>query len=319
MIMGHSSISEKTGYFIGSFHMPLFFIMAGYFLKFNDGAADFIRKKARRLLLPYIACTTVIAIADLSINFILKRSDSLINEIANWFYRISYANSHSNHNLFGIAGISVFWFLIALFNASVILYIIMKNIKKPLVVVIIVSIIGVMLYKYMSFELPFSINASLVAVIYLYIGYCAKKHINLIQKYKGLLIIFSIAVWTIDLLLYSDNTMIDLAVGRVDSLLCFIGSISASFLFVQFSKLIENMRNIPHVFQYIGKNSLLVLCVHGFDCFICPASYLSHILGVLGFNTCLLNIDIISKIMVALLGTIVVSQFSIARKLFEIE
>lgn len=56
MVIGHTEGTGWLGSFIYEFHMPLFFITAGYFfsLKYLDDEATFVKKRFRTLYLPFL-------------------------------------------------------------------------------------------------------------------------------------------------------------------------------------------------------------------------------------------------------------------------
>ena len=54
VVWGHNSIPEcPCKSFIYSFHMPLFFFMAGFFLNENESIRVYIYKRIRTLLVPF--------------------------------------------------------------------------------------------------------------------------------------------------------------------------------------------------------------------------------------------------------------------------
>ncbi len=57
VILGH--IASPLGGFIFSFHMPLFFIVAGFFIKFDLTFKEFVSKDFKRLVIPYFIFSVV--------------------------------------------------------------------------------------------------------------------------------------------------------------------------------------------------------------------------------------------------------------------
>jgi fucose 4-O-acetylase-like acetyltransferase len=60
MVIGHSDCPGGLGAFIYEFHMPLFFITAGYFfsLKYLDDEMTFIKKRVKGLYVPFVKWAT---------------------------------------------------------------------------------------------------------------------------------------------------------------------------------------------------------------------------------------------------------------------
>lgn len=54
VMFGHNWLDWKYCYYFYSFHMPLFFILAGYTFSDRRAPFDFIKQKAKVLLIPYV-------------------------------------------------------------------------------------------------------------------------------------------------------------------------------------------------------------------------------------------------------------------------
>lgn len=59
VVMGHLRIDAVCSNAIYLFHMPLFFILSGLLFAPEAGMGEFVRKKARHLLLPYVLFTVI--------------------------------------------------------------------------------------------------------------------------------------------------------------------------------------------------------------------------------------------------------------------
>ena len=67
IILGHLGIHNITRV-VFTFHVPIFFLITGYFIRVKEGVRDFAVKKARTLLVPYFVTSLVmIAIAALNL------------------------------------------------------------------------------------------------------------------------------------------------------------------------------------------------------------------------------------------------------------
>lgn len=313
VILGHCEGMPSTLlHLISSFHMPLFFIVGGAFYKIPVNTTEYIKRKLNRLIVPYVLSMVVISIPSILKKVIVEKDFGII---LMWILRIVNANSHSDHNLFGILGISVFWFLVAYFNASVILTIILKKTRKPFLWIILISISGILMQRYIDFEVPFSLYASLVATVYLLIGYLASQYEKILNKYRFVILFIALVIWAVDLYFYSDISCIDLAIGKIDTILCFLGSIAATYVVVSMSKLTSIMNNRTEILDYIGRNSLVILCAHGFECFYNPLSYIPQ----LHFDNMSTIEKTIGRIVFPIIVCMIISQFSFIRKVYGIK
>ena len=57
MILGHINLTSKIDYFIGAFHMPMFFLISGFLFKGenNVNLYQYIKKKFNNLIIPYFS------------------------------------------------------------------------------------------------------------------------------------------------------------------------------------------------------------------------------------------------------------------------
>lgn len=137
VVMGHSQyLNENIRIVITSFHMPLFFIVSGM-LMFHIGEerrpiAASLRRKACSMLVPY-AVFSAVYLAIYGGYYCLYLHMLEPKTIAGYLIQT-----------FGLGGMSVLWFLTALFFAELIFLILLKRCQKHhAAVIIICSILAV--------------------------------------------------------------------------------------------------------------------------------------------------------------------------------
>lgn len=159
VILGH--IASPFGAFIFSWHMPLFFILAGFFIKYELCTKDFIIKDFKRLMIPYFAFAIVGLVLETIKRIALHREDlEYLHELQGIFI---WMDMPSLINTYGF----VLWFLPALFFSRVFLFLINKQVTS----ILIQSIIILILFS-LSFliNLPFGTDNALNAVLFIFIG-----------------------------------------------------------------------------------------------------------------------------------------------------
>lgn len=105
VLLGHTP-GEPCYQLIYSFHMPLYFIIAGYFFRSDKDFKSRIVKDSRRLLLPYIVCMAVLAIYTIVVHGLISKDRIQISA----FFMLCLFPAGAN----GI-GTTPLWFLPALF------------------------------------------------------------------------------------------------------------------------------------------------------------------------------------------------------------
>ncbi len=159
VILGH--ISNPGTKFIYSFHMPLFFIISGFFIKFDISFKKFITSDIKRLIVPYFIFSIFGVCVETIKRFALHRPIlDYVHEIKAVFIYMDFQhliNSYAN----------ILWFLPALFFARLLLYLIHKNIKNILLQ------IGLIIFLFIAglyLELPFALDEAMNALLFVFVG-----------------------------------------------------------------------------------------------------------------------------------------------------
>lgn len=159
VILGH--IASPFGGFIFSWHMPLFFMIAGFFIKFNISLKDFIIKDFKRIMIPYFIFVFIGLSMEAFKRIVLHRDGlDYINELKGvfiWMDMSSLINSYA----------FVLWFLPALFFARVTLFVIDKYIRKLFIQFVIV---GILFGISFLLNLPFAIDNAFNSILFVFIG-----------------------------------------------------------------------------------------------------------------------------------------------------
>lgn len=135
VILGHMGF-DNLNIFIFSFHMPLFFLLSGYFQKKQEPML-FIKKKAKSLLVPYLFTGIGLILATQLNNtakIILHKDDALSASylLIEWLKAICLG-SGSRVDFLWIKSdvfIGATWFLLALFFAQVIVNLLIDKNKS---------------------------------------------------------------------------------------------------------------------------------------------------------------------------------------------
>ncbi len=251
MIMGHVGFGDLFGKWIHAFHMPMFFIVSGYFYK-EERPLALIKKRSKTVLLPYIVFG--------SLHCLL------------YFIFIGKIEIHSLYLLFwgntsegGIPIAGALWFLTCIFFAEIIynyISISLRGIVK-LIVVILTCIIGMVIATYLQGKMPWSLDSAMVGVGFLYFGQNLKGKTNFLINLK---------CWhaLVGLFLFSGltfvNGYINLRTGQYAIWpLFWINAIGLSVSFWNLSRVIYNgVRGLKFTSYVIaiGRNSIIYLCLN---------------------------------------------------------
>ncbi len=264
-IIGHSLGYGTLGRnVIFSFHMPLFFILSGYTFRVStnwEGFANRIKKDAVRLILPVL----YVSFISISLQFLSSTDHSRNN-----FFSIFCGMGRS---LFWSSGVSVYnspalgmmWFLISLFSAKTIfnlLNIIFQG-EWFKIISIIVGMLGIFLGGRGKY-LPFNFDVSLMAIIFIEIGWELKNFIN--TKNNASFQVLTIGFW---LSCLRSGLYIEMASRSYPGLLIsVIEALSGTLILFWLSQRISFSWIATHALAPLGRITMTVLCVHHLDGFV---------------------------------------------------
>ena len=256
-IIGHSvPFGGNVRNLIFSFHMPLFFIIAGYTIKqipYNQfWKATF--KDFKRLIIPVIVVKFLQALIE-----IIVHHPSVKNCLLNTCLQILWGNGCS---YWKFQGIGVVWFLIALFYAKLLFRFILNLIPNYreifcLLLAFLFSALGKKIWLPQNFDLLFP------AILFMDAGYVFRNKIEDDSKKVKIAGLCAFIFWIY--MAWNKGIYIELATRQYPlSLVSILIALCGSLCIVQFSKSIENLKS-SKVLVFIGKYSLDLLCIHQFD------------------------------------------------------
>lgn len=257
VIIGHMSDFFYLHKFIYSFHMPLFFILAGYFFSPREGVKEGLVKDVRRLLIPYFSVILLLLIYSIFTHGIQHNFSQLLQSsiLLMWIFPDGLFLQES----YQVPVIPV-WFLLSLFWCKSLFRIIYKYIKEPylFIVILIISSIGV----FVNIKLPFAFMQGVIASFFYGVGFLMKG--KRIEENK-VVILSVIIIWSVCLVWVG----LDMAYGYYKLyILELFGALGGTFFIYLISIGIKHVKRISNFLQWFGINSLIVLCVHSLERYI---------------------------------------------------
>lgn len=272
VIIGHTIGYNIVRNMISSFHMPLFFLISGYF--FNMKAPLSLTKKLyKRLIIPYLLSCSVIVLLNVIIAIHSRTFD--VHYLFNWLESIVYGNGVTTGTQF--QSIGPLWFLLALFWSTIILHLLLYFQKY--VSPIFTSILCIITALYLSDHkmiLPLSISQGMFGAGYLYIGYLVKQHYPSITSRSKLELIPIAIIWVIG---FKSGYLSVVQCYAKPELATLTGALCGTYLTYLVSNYIAlKETKLCSAFVHIGRMTLLILCVHSIEDSIVPwQNYINNI------------------------------------------
>lgn len=251
VVYGHNfPFTEK---YIYTFHMPLFFMISGFFHP-KTSRVDDIKKRGKSLLVPYFIWSLFLFIFWFFVSSRFGDSVALnLSPIEN-FIGIFYSQGDRFYMDWGIP----MWFLPGLFMTFLIFYWLQK-IKSQfwfIFSLIILPTIGGLYARNISMNLPWSINIAMVALGFYGFGFYGFKIINAVSRKNSLF--FAVGFCIVHFLTYNYNLKIDMYRAHYGNESFFILSGITGSLFVLF--FFKSLPYFPFL-AFIGKFSLIILAL----------------------------------------------------------
>lgn len=259
VILGHINELPAIGKnLIFSFHMPLFFIVAGYFFKPVKNYKAKLSKDLKRLIIPYILTGGVIVLYSFLVHFILKQ-DHENAYLSFWAFLFPTG-------LKGIVSANSYpiWFLCALFWCRQVYNIVFTKNKKwsAIILVLIISLGATLLYDYGSVRLPLAIIQGLSGMTFYLVGWLICQYKKHFHWYCGL---FSFLIWIVcfrycyvDMIVcYYRNILLAIIVAICGT----ISIYNVSKGLMRLNK-ISVLKFVPFYLEWAGASSMVILCIH---------------------------------------------------------
>lgn len=240
---------------VKTIHIPTFFILSGYLLKDKKTVSEYLKGKINTLLVPFFAFWLILG--------------NLIPVVFSAMGSNTYSQWNLDCLLFGIWNEEMLegplWFLWALFWVSSFYYILYKAVFKSSTHVIIpiallVGLIGVGLGTH-QISLPLYLDSILTAFLFYGMGHLFAK-CNLFEKIavqKRWILIVAVCGILFTKMLVGDNSYVSNEFHSTVSRMLFcsiLGSLSIILLSIGINR--------NRMINFLGKNSLVLVCIHLF-------------------------------------------------------
>ena len=225
--------------------MPLFFMVSGFFIKFETSFKNFAVKNFKRLMIPYFIFSIVGLFMEILKRYLLHREAlDYAHEIKGIFIDMDFAGLCNTYAF-------VLWFLPALFFSRVFLYLIKNNILSLLLQLFVVVLLFMTSFYV---DLPFGLDSALNSLIFVYAG-----NIIFEKRLPNILVFLSFVV-LVAIYLFGFNLNLDMA-SKVYSNKFLNVVWAVSFVYV----LIFCIKNIRLNIKFVkiwGSNTMLLFILH---------------------------------------------------------
>ena len=266
MIIGHYYAPPLlVGRVIYSFHMPLFFIVNGFFVKDYQIKKNFIRS-CKGLLIPYAAGMCI----KMAVDMILAGGAQGLGEAGQLFLDMLGGMCKVSATFPLFRDVAMLWFLPCLFLTRNLYVVIMNLTEKSkyqwsirIGILAVLSFVGMASPRLTYEYFPWGIEIALVALPFMYCGNMMRKKDVFANKNRYLFAGGGLVIWIV---LLSLGFYIELAAHYWPGFyLALFEAMIASFVVICLSQLADKIPCLNSALRWIGKKSLIILLVHDLD------------------------------------------------------
>ena len=317
IVLGHLG-EPNINRFVFTYHLPVFYLISGYFFDCSSPFLLFIKKKIRTLIIPYYFASLLILLSSIIISRFILVEKYDINSLYRWIKAILYASGDNWTEPFEIPGIGALWFLWATFWGCVLLRFIIKfKPSKQAFVVLLLFFVGKWTCDNL-FLFPLAVQPACCALLYMYLGYLVRKTNikELPVEIKYIIIAISTWMWISFIQNFQGFWLVHCNIGRGISDI--IGSVCASLIIFLISYIIsKHFILLSKLLGFLGRYSVMVLCAHIVELNTFPYwMFENAILGDVQTPLKCLYLRIIIKFIWIVFITIIFSKVSFFRYIF---
>lgn len=245
--------------FIFSFHMPLFFIVAGYFYRPRP-LREAVAKDARRLLLPYVVTCAAVVALDWAFCAFDGRPLTLYYVLASLYG--SGSTGHRSLYMSGFNTIGAVWFLLALFWCKTIYNALYLRLGLARAIACSLCLCAVAFPVERLVNLPLAILPGLVAMVFFAIGNVAART-DASRRMPAWLLAALVVAWGVEFV----RARIDMASVTYGFFpLDVAGACGATWVvWLVSSKVGRSGGAAARIMAWVGMNSMAILCFHLID------------------------------------------------------
>ena len=289
MVYAHVSNAEIVNRVVFSFHMPLFFLLGGYFIKDNNDIKQqwlpYTIKSAKRLLLPYFVTMFLMCLWVWRFEIVKLRFNLSWLPLLN----VLWGSGDMLVTQYGRLYVGPLWFLFAIFVAREVFYLIQCIADKcfdrqeskymPIVLMtIVLSVFSIVLYPFVQ-PLPWNPLPGIAALMFFVIGWSLRKIVLPLWLKIALVV-----CWVLVIVL---NLRIDLRACEYGIIpLNVLGACGGTLVMYYLSKGLEFLSHksvvincVAKFMTWCGMGSLAILCMHSLDLMGGVSSYFSGFIG----------------------------------------
>ena len=262
IIAGHLNI-DLIVRIVSIWHVPIFFLVGGFFLDTKSNYCDYVRKRTRRLIWPYCLGCLLIMLFSFIINIVFQNYENVPAITINWIKAAFYGAGIAVERPLQVGAIGAIWFFLAMYWGCLIVRFVLDHFQGY------ARTIAIGLVAYVGWKTagvstwPLSIQEGMFSSLFIYLGVITGQEKQISRptgalRWVAILAATVIVLWEFKYFngvgyvsVYFGNGLIDL-----------ISSICGCYLVLELSEFLTSTSWICSILAFWGKHSGEVLVAH---------------------------------------------------------
>lgn len=318
IIIGHLGV-WGINRVVFTFHVPLFFLISGFFVNEKTSFKQFVYKRFKSLIIPYLITCLFVILFACALEMYKNGWSNVLPVAKRWIIASLYGAGDTYNIPEGVGAIGAIWFLLAMFWASIVLRLIIKYNHYFTFVFVITYFLGC-IYTARIIWVPFALQASGPALLYMYIGYRVKHYdfseiTKLPLATKIICLLFGLGIWIWFIKDFKSFWLVhcDIGYGALD----IFRSLIACIMVLIIAYCIEHLfKDRASIIEYLGQYSLVMLCAHLVELNTFPWDKAIGLLGVTNGSLLYLVLLISMKIAWCVVVSVILTTHNTTRRWF---
>lgn len=262
VVLGHTPTGLRN--YVHWFHMPVFFVTGGVFLKINEGFnffKDSLLPALRKLIVPYFIWGVVLSLPFFISSFNEGRPSDISNRLLDILYGGEVLKGYY----------AVFWFITVYFLSTILVQGMIQWIRKRLMLVafsFLLFLLGLLegwLHQKYVYTIVWDANVVLVTQFFMVSGYLLREFLLDRQLRVRRFIGYGVGAILVSFYFISTGYFhdVDLKFARYSNpvwLLLVVFVFTGTL--VELSKILGSIKFVGNLFYALGVNSLLIMYLH---------------------------------------------------------
>lgn len=273
IIAGHMGIKIVNNV-VFTFHVPIFFLISGYFISQKTCFKDYVIKRVKGLIIPYLFTSLLLVVDIIPVDIIKRGINNIPNDMGRVFIQALYGSGTKvNKTIMGIQQIGAIWFLLAFFWALLFVKIFIDK-KYGWLWILLIAIVSYVSSQYIW--LPWDIQAGGTATIFVYIGAYSKKY-KIDITFSWWLILIGIVTLVLEVIFEVKVSVVSNYYKY--TIVSIIGAVFISYVVLWVAMIFNSTKIIKKYLCFVGADSIIFLCFHLVELNNAPWWILYSVLG----------------------------------------